>query len=186
MLVWNDGSNKYSIFSEKKEELHRADDVQFVTNTKVTYVPDTNAFIAHYDIIRGIMEEARQELCYVAIPQRVVSELDGLAKNRDCALLARKSLRLLVEFTSHVIVEPFLEYMKDETLYAQTQIPRHERSDNSIVNYASKLLKNERHTVVMLTEDKAVLAKFGSKARTPPTYKHNIISSSNIKLETRE
>lgn len=33
--------------------------------------------------------------------------------------------------------------MKDETLYSQTNIPLHEISDNSIVNFASKLLKNK-------------------------------------------
>lgn len=111
MLVQNDGSNEFLTFSEEKEELYQEgeeDDAQFITDDKAIYVPDSHAFIDHYNIIRDIMKEAQQELCYA---QRVVSELDGLAKSRDFALADRKSLRLLVEFNNFIILESFLDYI---------------------------------------------------------------------------
>lgn len=119
MTTWNDLHRMVAQFTEKYNDLQEQHEVVFVSGGKPTYVPDTNSFLHHHNAMSKLMKEAESQTCFVAIPQKVISELDGLTKNEHYTvqMKARCGLRLLNQFKDVVIKQRFLEYFDDAWHY---------------------------------------------------------------------
>ncbi|CAD25943.1 similarity to ribonucleoside diphosphate reductase (alpha chain) [Encephalitozoon cuniculi GB-M1] len=120
---------------------------------RISIIPDTNVFISHLDMIKGLYEDEFPVDVFMSISRVVLRELDY---NKGKMVEAREAIRFLEKVYNAPITE--LEgKLRDnamDVVDSAKLIPNAKNNDDEILNFASR----QAHPVI-LTSDKAFYLK---------------------------